>query len=429
MARKIELFRDTQPDDAYADVARREAYAKALQEMAARQRGPAPGGRVQAQYGIGEGLTQLAEALLARRAGRQAIETRNAADANTRVQNEGVINDLTMDQRPQKIDAQGQPIAGTEPQQMLDIDTGRPELSARGQALARAVAGQDPQQIRQFLMQQQLSRLLPDPSQVADRDLKRMQIEGGLQDRGLDREQRLLERNMRSQDLALNREQRAAAAAESAALRREIASGQQQTQRDIAGMNDKLRRDELNRKIEADKKTAPNVTAKDSAGAFLSGINYDPQSGEDDVTNLLSKASGGALQAVRDVVGRTFNYATEGAKASQSLKSRASESVLNFLGGKLGAGVSNADREFMLQRAGDIGNEYLSNDERLSAWKDVRQRMIDAQVRAGSEQPHSQMPNPEDAPARDAGRTVVKTGTLNGRKVVQYSDGTTEYAD
>lgn len=236
MARKIELFRDTQPDDAYADVARREAYAKALQEMAARQRGPAPGGRVQAQYGIGEGLTQLAEALLARRAGRQAIETRNAADANTRVQNEGVINDLTMDQRPQKIDAQGQPIPGTEPQQMLNIDTGRPELSARGQALSRAVAGQDPQQIRQFLMQQQLARLLPDQSVIADRDLKRLQIEGGLQDRGLDREQRLLERNMRSQDLALDREQRAAAAAESAALRRELASGQQQTQRDIAGM-------------------------------------------------------------------------------------------------------------------------------------------------------------------------------------------------
>lgn len=35
------------------------------------------------------------------------------------------------------------------------------------------------------------------------------------------------------------------------------------------------------------------------------------------------------------------------------------------------------------------------------------------------------------APAAPAGggRTIVKTGTLNGRKVVQYSDGSTEYAD
>ncbi len=33
------------------------------------------------------------------------------------------------------------------------------------------------------------------------------------------------------------------------------------------------------------------------------------------------------------------------------------------------------------------------------------------------------------APAAPAARTVVRTGTLNGRKVVQYSDGTTDYAD
>jgi len=160
---------------------------------------------------------------------RTANKQQGELDERTAEGNEGIINDLTMDQRPQKIDAQGQPIAGTEPQQMLDIDTGRPELSARGQALSRAVAGQDPQQIRQFLMQQQLSRLLPDPSQVADRDLKRMQIEGGLRDRADARQQRMLELGMRL-DASAGTE------AERAALRRELASGQQQTQRDIAGM-------------------------------------------------------------------------------------------------------------------------------------------------------------------------------------------------
>ena len=34
----------------------------------------------------------------------------------------------------------------------------------------------------------------------------------------------------------------------------------------------------------------------------------------------------------------------------------------------------------------------------------------------------------EEKPKPSTDRTVVKTGTLNGRKVVQYSDGTTEYA-
>lgn len=33
------------------------------------------------------------------------------------------------------------------------------------------------------------------------------------------------------------------------------------------------------------------------------------------------------------------------------------------------------------------------------------------------------------SPARPASRTITRTGTLNGRKVVQYSDGSTEFAD
>lgn len=33
------------------------------------------------------------------------------------------------------------------------------------------------------------------------------------------------------------------------------------------------------------------------------------------------------------------------------------------------------------------------------------------------------------SPAQPAARTITRTGTLNGRKVVQYSDGSTEYAD
>jgi hypothetical protein len=34
-----------------------------------------------------------------------------------------------------------------------------------------------------------------------------------------------------------------------------------------------------------------------------------------------------------------------------------------------------------------------------------------------------------EQPAAPAAKQVVRTGTLNGRKVVQYSDGSTAYAD
>jgi hypothetical protein len=43
----------------------------------------------------------------------------------------------------------------------------------------------------------------------------------------------------------------------------------------------------------------------------------------------------------------------------------------------------------------------------------------------------AQIPGNAPAPARaaPAARTVVRTGTLNGRRVIQYSDGSTEYGN
>lgn len=378
MARIVDLFRDTAPSAPYDDVARREAYAQALRQSAARPRGPAPGGRVQAKFGIGEGLTQLAEALLARYAGKQAIEARNAADEQTRVQNEGVINDLTADPRPQKLDQNMQPIAGTEPQQLLDIDTGRPELNARGKALQLALSGMEPQRVQQVLAQQQLSRLLPDEGAVSDRALRKKEIEAASADRreaiaerkaanaatlayrleNLKQQFRIHESQMANS--ALDRQQRAEAAKQANDLRLQIAT-----------MADETRR----AKIDSDRDRAPAVTSESSARSFLDGINYDASSGSDDVSALIQQSTGGAIGTGVDAAARAFNIATGGSKAIAALKSRASEAVLDFLGGRLGTGVSNADRDFMMQRVGDIGNSMLSVDERQAAWNDIVNRM------------------------------------------------------
>ncbi len=424
MPRIIDLFAANPSNDSYADVARREAYANALRELAARPRGPAPGGRVQAKYGIGEGLTQLAEALLAGRAGRQAIDARKSADDAASVQNERIINDLTMDHRPQKIDAQGQPIPGTEPQQMLNIDTGRPELSARGQALSRAVAGQDPQQIRQFLMQQQLSRLLPDPSQVADRDLKRMQIEGGLRDRADARQQRMLELEMRLSDRGLDREARAAAAAELAALRREIASGQQQTQRDIAGMRVDAQTQKTKDKAEV---VAQSMVAGSNAADGIiaqlrssynelekSGGITDPNAGALSNVGAAIKSSGPG-----QFVGRVFGT------LNQSERNKIAQSRPILLAAlKEATGMSarqldsNAELKLWLSAATDpqldieANRAALANIENFIAAKSGRAAVGAVGVGGTATE-----------------KTVVRTGTMNGRKVIQYSDGTTDYAD
>jgi hypothetical protein len=47
----------------------------------------------------------------------------------------------------------------------------------------------------------------------------------------------------------------------------------------------------------------------------------------------------------------------------------------------------------------------------------------------GAPQPQGGVLSPSQPTSQPAGRTVTRTGMLNGRKVVQYSDGSTEYAD
>jgi hypothetical protein len=53
-------------------------------------------------------------------------------------------------------------------------------------------------------------------------------------------------------------------------------------------------------------------------------------------------------------------------------------------------------------------------------------------IRTGAARAASRLPAGQQqpsAPAANPQKTVVRTGTANGRKVVQYSDGTTAYAD
>lgn len=369
MRQLVNLFKGQAPDGTYEDAARREAMAQALRERAMRQRGPQAGGPVQAQYGIGEGLTQLAEALLARRAGRSAIDAKKQADTQQTQRNDETLREMLpateMQSQRMSFDAQGNKVASS---------NGQIE-NMQSDALSMALRGQDPQAIGKFLAERKLQTLLPDPAEVADRDFKMFQVSATMADKAESRQQRLQELELRLADQALNREQRAAAAAEAAALRREIAAGNQATQRAIADQTDATRRAQLDAKIEADRKAAPQSTAVESAQGFLVNAGYDPRTGEDDITKLLDQAGGGLIKKALDAGARAADVTTDRMAAGNTLKSRASEAVLDFLGGKLGAGVSNADRDFMMQRAGDIGNENLSTGERRAAWLDVRKRM------------------------------------------------------
>jgi hypothetical protein len=119
----------------------------------------------------------------------------------------------------------------------------------------------------------------------------------------------------------------------------------------------------------------PAATSAAAAQAFLTSAGYNPETGADEVSKLIPKSTGGAIQTGLAKTAGAFNITTSGQEAIGQLASRSSKLVLDLLGGKLGAGVSNADREFMLQAVGDIGNSMLPTGTRLAAWNDLMNRM------------------------------------------------------
>ena len=82
-----------------------------------------------------------------------------------------------------------------------------------------------------------------------------------------------------------------------------------------------------------------------------------------------------------------FNYTTTGADAIARLGTRVKAMTLSLLNGKLGAGISNTDRDFIEGQFGDIANPNLSSGKRLAAWDEAKKRMLSLGMLGGAEPP------------------------------------------
>ena len=152
----------------------------------------------------------------------------------------------------------------------------------------------------------------------------------------------------------------------------------------------------------AGESAAGKEALKNAAVATLSSIGYNTETGEDDVSRLISQSTGGGLGATADAVARYFGEATRGSAAINTLKAVSADMTLNVLGGKLGAGISNPDRDFIEKRFGDIGNEKLSRAERYAAWQAAKNRMVQVGMLPkpqprGAAQQQTQTPQPVPA--------------------------------
>jgi len=107
----------------------------------------------------------------------------------------------------------------------------------------------------------------------------------------------------------------------------------------------------------------------------LTAIGFNPKTGDDNVSKLINKSTSGGLEAMGSGVSGFFGRGTQGAKAIAELGVIVNDVVLKRLNDKLGAQISDPDREFIVSTLGNVTNASLPKDVRLAAWKQVRQRL------------------------------------------------------
>ena len=118
--------------------------------------------------------------------------------------------------------------------------------------------------------------------------------------------------------------------------------------------------------------------AKDQQAAIkaLQSAGYNPVTGEDNISKLISKSTSGGLQTASAATLAFLGATTEGRKAISSLKGTANQIATDLAGGKLGAGISNTDREFIIDSLGSVSDSTKTATERLAGWTSAKERMM-----------------------------------------------------
>jgi len=119
-----------------------------------------------------------------------------------------------------------------------------------------------------------------------------------------------------------------------------------------------------------------DAKAQQAAVQALRTAGYDPVTGKDDISELIKKSTGSTAGMVTDEAYRFVGESTAGMKAIAALEPIAKNMALDMLGGKLGAGISNADRDFIVSAFGDISNPRKTREEKLLAWNSAKNRML-----------------------------------------------------
>jgi len=139
----------------------------------------------------------------------------------------------------------------------------------------------------------------------------------------------------------------------------------------------------------------------------LESAGYDPKTGEDKISKLIMGSTSGGLQSlIAGTVGYLTGEATPGMEKIAQIKTIVNDAILKKLNGKLGAGISNEDRNFIQSTLGNLDDPSIPANQRLAAWNQVKQVLSKY---AGFEQPT------EAAPATAAPSGGLSVSAPNGK--------------
>jgi hypothetical protein len=114
---------------------------------------------------------------------------------------------------------------------------------------------------------------------------------------------------------------------------------------------------------------------KQNAEGLLRAAGVDLAKGIDPIADLIKGSTSGPLQHLGAEAYSVTGHATPGMQNIGKLKTIVSDMVLQLTGGGLGNQVSDADREFIIERVGNLADPDVPADQRLASWEQVKQRM------------------------------------------------------
>jgi hypothetical protein len=107
----------------------------------------------------------------------------------------------------------------------------------------------------------------------------------------------------------------------------------------------------------------------------LQQAGYDPTTGKDDITDLIKKSTGSYLGKAYDIGNRLYGGSNEGSQALAELEQKGNAITFGILNGKLGAGISTSDRQFIESLVSRMSDGTLPVDDRLAAWNSAKNMM------------------------------------------------------